>query len=285
MPGRTTAGDAPIDLDAYFARIGYSGPREATPEVLRALHYLHPLAIAFENLDPLLRRGVRLDPASLQEKLVRAGRGGYCFEQNLLFSHVLKALGFRLSGLAARILWNQPEDAVTARGHMLLRVEIDAATYLADVGFGGLTLTAPLLLAPGREQATPHEPFRLVAEGQSFRMQAKLGEAWRSLYRFDLQEQFQVDYEVSNYYLSTHPASHFLKTIIAARPKEKGRCALLDNRLTLHHPDGRSERRELATPAEIREVLEQTFGVVVPDRAAFDAAIARLGLPASSSPR
>ena len=33
--------DAP-DLDAYFRRIGYDGPREPTLAVLRELHALHP---------------------------------------------------------------------------------------------------------------------------------------------------------------------------------------------------------------------------------------------------
>ena len=71
-----------IDLDAYFRRIGYDGPRDASLETLRELHRLHPQAIPFENLDPLLGRPVNLDPASLQAKLVEGGRGGYCFEQN-----------------------------------------------------------------------------------------------------------------------------------------------------------------------------------------------------------
>jgi len=78
-----------IDCDAYFRRIGYAGPRTATLETLRALHALHPQAIAFENLNPLLGWPVPLDAPSLQRKLVHEGRGGCCFEQNLLLSHVL----------------------------------------------------------------------------------------------------------------------------------------------------------------------------------------------------
>src|SRR5471032_2344964 len=97
-----------IDLDAYFARIGYDGPRMATLETLRALHRLQPQVIAFENLDPLLGRPVRLDASSLEQKLVHGGRGGYCFEQNLLFAHALRAIGFKVTELAARVLWNVP---------------------------------------------------------------------------------------------------------------------------------------------------------------------------------
>src|SRR5581483_8518947 len=79
-----------VDLDAYFARVGYDGPRKATLDTLRALHRLHPQAIAFENLSPLLGDPVPLDAAALHDKMVRNGRGGYCFEHNLLFASVLR---------------------------------------------------------------------------------------------------------------------------------------------------------------------------------------------------
>ncbi|TIT54515.1 MAG: arylamine N-acetyltransferase, partial [Mesorhizobium sp.] len=204
--------DIPFDIDAYFARIGYTGLRDASLETLKSLHLLHPQAIPFENLDPFLGHPVRLDLASLQEKIVARGRGGYCFEHNLIFMHVLKALGFAVSGLAARVLWGQPDDAITARSHMLLRVELDGRTYVADVGYGGLTLTAPLLLRPGLEQKTPHETFRMVETGDHFRLQANVGGDWRTIYRFDMQQNYEVDYSVSNHFLSTHPTSHFLSS-------------------------------------------------------------------------
>src|SRR5204862_693519 len=94
-------------------------------------------------------------------KLLTPGRGGWCFEHNLLFAHALEAIGFDVTRLAARVRWNVPEDVVTARSHMLLRVRVDGEDWIADVGFGGLTLTAPLRLRPELEQATPHEPHRI----------------------------------------------------------------------------------------------------------------------------
>jgi N-hydroxyarylamine O-acetyltransferase len=85
-----------IALDAYFHRIGYSGQPSADLETLRSLHYCHAVAIAFENLSPLLNHPVLLDLPSLQQKLIHQGRGGYCFEQNALFRSVLNHPG--LSG-------------------------------------------------------------------------------------------------------------------------------------------------------------------------------------------
>ncbi|BCG91813.1 arylamine N-acetyltransferase family protein [Mesorhizobium sp. 131-2-1] len=263
--------DASFDLDAYFARIGYRGPTEVSLATLQALHRQHPQAIPFENLDPFLGHPVKLDPASLQDKVFARGRGGYCYEHNLIFMHALTALGFAVSGLAARVLWGQPDDAITARSHMLLRVELDGRTHLADVGFGGLTLTAPLLLEAGLEQQTPHETFRLVETDDHFRLQAEIGGAWRSVYRFDMQRAYEVDYAVSSHFLSTHPSSHFLSSVIAARALPDRRYALRNNRLSTHHLGGRTEQREIVTAAELADVLEKQIDIVIPDRPAFEA--------------
>ncbi len=97
-----------IDLDAYFQRIGYDGERTPTLATLRAIHARHATMIPFENLSPLLRQPVRLDLSSLQDKLIHQGRGGYCFEHNLLLRAALLALGFQVRGLAARVRWNVP---------------------------------------------------------------------------------------------------------------------------------------------------------------------------------
>lgn len=264
-----------IDLAAYFRRIGHEEPCPPSLDTLAALHLKHSLAIAFENLDPLLGRAVKLDLSSLKEKLVDSRRGGYCFEQNLLFMNVLRALGFRVSGLAARVLWNQPEGSITPRSHMLLRVELREGTYLADVGFGGLTLTAPLLLEPGLEQETPHETFRLERDSATWRMRARIGGEWRVLYAFQLEEQFQVDYEVSNHYVATHPTSHFIHSLIAARPTSEGRYSLLNKRLTFYDREGRASPRELASPEEIERVLRDIFDIELPDGEAFRLALRR----------
>lgn len=266
---------ATIDLDGYLRRIGYEGPREPTLEVLRALHGRHTESIPFENPNPFVGWPVLLDIPSVERKLVREGRGGYCFEQNALFRRALEALGFAATGLAARVLWNEPEGAITARSHMLLRVEVGGEPYIADVGFGGQTLTGPLRLEPDIEQATPHEPYRLARAGDEFVMQAKVRDAWRPLYRFDLREQLQPDYEVSNWYLSHHPESIFVTGLIAARQAPGVRYALRNNELAVHRMGGGTERHVLGDADELRGVLEGTFRLALPDAPEVGAALAR----------
>jgi N-hydroxyarylamine O-acetyltransferase len=265
-----------IDLDRYFLRIGYKGPRTPTLDTLRAIHALHPASIVFENLDPWLRRPFGLDAASIEGKLVRAGRGGYCFEHNLLLGHALKALGFRVKGLGARPLWRRLEGAVTPREHMLLLVDVAGQPHIADVGFGGMTVTAPLRLDPDTEQATPHELFRVLKVDAEFVLQAKIHSQWAPVYRFDLQEQLQPDYEIANWYHSTHPGSQFINDLIVARPMPGRRYALRNNQLAIHHTEGATERRVLRTVATLRDALTGTFGIVLPDGPDLDDALRRL---------
>jgi N-hydroxyarylamine O-acetyltransferase len=265
---------ARIDLDDYFARIGYAGPLAANLDTLAAIHLQHPIAIPFENLNPLLRWPVRLDAASLQQKLVRDGRGGYCYEHNLLLSHVLQQLGFQVTWLAARVLWNVPEGIMRPRSHMLLLVDLEEGRHVADVGFGGLTLTGPLRLETNIEQQTPHELFRLIADGEAYLMQARIDGAWRSLYAFDLQKQLLTDYELVNWYLCNNPESHFIAGLVAARADRGCRYALRGIEFAVHSLAGGTERRLLTSAGEVRTVLQDTFRIALPERPELDAALA-----------
>ncbi len=265
-----------FDLDAYFERIGYTGSPAPTLETLQRLHALHTEHIAFENLSPWLREPVELDIESLQDKLVRRGRGGYCFEQNLLFARALATVGFRTIGLGARVRWNVPDDVMTARGHMLLRVALPDGDYIADVGFGGMTLTAPLRLAIDVEQPTPHEPFMLSRAGDDYRLQAKVGAAWKTLYVFDLREHHRIDYEVTSWYLSNHPQSHFVTGLVAARPEPGRRHALRNNSYSLHELNGGTHTRVLTSAAELKQLLAGSFRLVLPEGHALDAKLQAL---------
>ncbi len=265
-----------IDLEAYFARVGYDGPATPTLATLSRLHALHAAAIPFENLSPFLGEPVRLDAASLQDKLVARGRGGWCFEQNLLFSYVLEAIGFELTRLAARVRWNVPANVISPRSHCLMRIPIEGRDYIADVGFGGLTLTAPLRLEAGAEQATPHEPHRIVASGSGYALEAKVAGDWQALYTFELHEQQIADYEVSNWYLCHHPQSIFVNGILAGRAGAAERHALRNTRYAIHYPDGQTERRVLSSASEMREVLEGPFRVALPEAQNLDAKLALL---------
>lgn len=264
-----------FDLDAYLARIGYTGARAPTLETLRAIHALHPAAIPFENLNPLLGMPVKLDIESLQQKLIHSGRGGYCYEHNAVFKHALEALGFKVTGLGARVIWNRPIEAITARTHMLLLIDLESDRFIADVGFGGQTLTAPLRLEVDTIQETPHEPYRLIRYDDNFVLQAQIRNEWRALYKFDLQPHFPPDYEVTNWYLSNNPESHFVTGLRAARAIPGRRYGLLNHELSIHE-SGSTQSRTLSSAQEIQETLASTFGIRLPDHPELAATLARL---------
>ena len=272
-----------VDVEAYFQRIGYAGSHDATLEMLAALHLHHPQVIPFENLDPLLKRPVVLSAAAIERKILFGGRGGWCFEQNLLLATVLRELGFRVTGLAARVMWNAPQGVVRARTHMVLLVEgpeereLAGGPYIADVGFGGLTLTGPLRLVPDIEQATPHETFRFLLEADGdYVLQTRIGGEWKPLYRFDLQPQLLVDYELGNWHLCHHPDSPFVSNLMVARVTLDRRYGLFNNRLSIHVLGGESQQTTLATAAELRGTLEHLFGIELPEGREMEAVLARL---------
>lgn len=265
-----------VDIDAYFARVGYTGGREASLQNLREIVRRHTETIPFEDLNPLTGKAVDLDAVALQRKLIDDRRGGYCFEQNLLLSNVLQQLGYHVTGLAARVMWNLPDAMVLPRTHMLLLVELAGEPCIVDVGFGGLTLTGVLRLQAGLEQTTPHEPFRFIRPATSFIMQAWVHSEWCSLYSFDLQEQTQADYEVANWYTSAHPTSRFVNNLIAARTLPDRRYALFNTEFAVHHLNGVTQRRILSSAAELRESLERDFLLQVPDTPDVNEALQRV---------
>jgi N-hydroxyarylamine O-acetyltransferase len=260
------------DLDAYFARIGYAGVRDPSLETLGALMLHHTTTIPFENLDVLLGRRIRLETAALEEKLVRARRGGYCFEQNGLFLTILRALGFRVVTHIGRVRWMVPADVTLPPTHMVLRVEIDGRSWLADVGFGGVGLTGPIALDTTKSQRTPHGIHRVLRQNGRFVHQAKIGDAWNDIYAFAPDEVPAIDYEVANWYTSTHPESRFKQNIIvASATRDGGRRTLFNREFTTRDRDGHAEKRDLANQAELLAVLAEQFDLRFPEGTEFEA--------------
>lgn len=259
----------PLDLDAYLERIGYSGPLGPTYAVLEALHLAHASHIPFENLDVLLKRPIRLDLASLQAKLVRDRRGGYCFEQNLLLAAALERLGFPVRLVAARVRHRGDRDL--PRTHMFLLAGAGGAEWVADVGFGGEGLLLPVPLGEGAEARHYAWRYRIVEEkpGQ-WLLQSGRPEGWANLYSFTLEPQTPADCEMANHYTSTHPDSPFVSTLTAQLPTPEARHVLRNRELIVDRGGGRVERRALVDDEELLRVLAATFGLAFPAGTRFD---------------
>lgn len=255
-----------LDLAAYARRIDHSDQLAPTLETLKSLHLAHATHIPFENLDVLLRRPIRLDLESLWAKLVIDGRGGYCFEQNALFAVVLETIGFRVTRLAARVRMGAAQ--VRPRSHMLLAVNLEGQNWIADVGFGVDVFLHPILLMPGSIAPQFGWNYRVIAEGSVYVVQSLRPEGWLDLYSFTLEEQHPVDYEVSNYFTSTHPSSPFLNTLLVQLPAAGRRRMLVNRRLIESQPDNTSETIVPGDEA-LLEVLAEHFKLRFPSGTRF----------------
>ncbi|WP_406288188.1 arylamine N-acetyltransferase [Embleya sp. NBC_00896] len=259
-----------LDLDAYFARVGWTGERAPTWATLRSLHLAHVVTIPFENIEVLLGGVPSLEPADLEDKLVRQGRGGYCFEHNLLFAAVLESLGFGVTRLSARV--RMGSDAVRPLTHILLAVDVpgEKHPYIADVGFGSGGLIEPLPLLPGVASPQGAWRYRLVREGDLWLLQTVYGgDGWFTVYAFTLERREPVDYEVANWFVATHPRSPFRNTLRVQRSGPHERAFVEDRLLTVVRCDGSREERELKDDHEVLRLLVRDFGLLLPWDTAF----------------
>ncbi|MDO3649129.1 arylamine N-acetyltransferase family protein [Nocardia mangyaensis] len=257
-----------LDLDAYLARIGYTGPRAATVETLRALVRGHTTTIPFENLEIILGRGIALDLESLQDKLIRRRRGGYCFENVAVFAAALERFGFGVTGLSGRVTYGVL-DAGTLRPatHALLRVTVpgDDRVWICDVGFGFGPLE-PFELLDGRGEFGLGD-WRYRLERRTGALGAPLWvlfqrshEGWLDRHTFTEDPQYRIDYTVGNHFVSTFPRSPFISRPYVQRFLPGAHHILDDLRLTTEYPDGAAQTRDI-DPVDLPKVLVEVFDI------------------------
>ncbi|MGY2374420.1 arylamine N-acetyltransferase family protein [Pseudomonas sp. SDO524_S393] len=260
----------------YLQRLGYDAPPPPTLQTLRELQLRHVCTFAFENLSSLLHLPVPLDLASVEQKVLLDGRGGYCFELNQLFLALLQELGFEARGLTGWVVMGGPPDVRTGRTHRLSLVTLDGVHYVTDVGFGGMVPSSPLRLDTEAPQVTAHEPYRLTFNNGHYTLWAQVGEEWRCLYVFDLEEQADIDYEIGNWYVSTHPQSSFVGQLKAALLAPGRRYTLGNANYAVHYLDRPSDKRTLKQVDEVLAVLRDTLGIRLPQHPGLHDALERL---------
>jgi len=250
-----------LDLDAYLARLG---PRRSRgrPD-LAELHRAHVAAIPFENLDPRRGMPVSLELGDLEGKLVRRGRGGYCFEQNLLLKAALEGLGAQVEMLLARVRLGRPAGNPGPRTHLVLRVRADGRDWHADVGFGRGTLLEPIPFGPGGPYEQSGWSFRVVEDGPELVLQTVQGSDWVDVYGFVPEPVPMIDVELSNWFTSTHPRSPFVTGLIVVTQRLDGTRLILSDwqglSLTEETPGGASVRPVGAS--EVDGLIEARFGL------------------------
>lgn len=252
-------------LDDYLARIHFVAVPTVSLDTLRTLHLQHNCTIPFENIEVVLPREIELSDEAIFNKLVVARRGGYCFEQNGLFERALREIGFEVRSLLARVVLSNPPH-MPPRTHRVLLVTLDNEQWIADVGFGGQTLTAPVRLQADIEQETPHGLYRLQQTGPDWILQFRHHDRWQSIYQFEMGPQYQADFVMGNFHSAHWPQSHFRHHLLMCRHLPDGGKLTLTNYRFTHWQDGRVQEEKILPDARaLYSLMQQRFGLGVDD--------------------
>jgi N-hydroxyarylamine O-acetyltransferase len=248
-------------LDDYLRKIGVTSPVGATLETLRRVHLAHRETCLFENLSIQRGGGVSLALDNLERKFLDDGGGGYCFEHNTLFAAALRDLGFSVTTLLGRVRRGPPERWV--RTHMVLRLMIDGAPWLADVGFGGFGLLEPIPIAERASADQGGATYALRREGAEWVLSMRDLSSTIDMYEFTEDPQTAGDIEVANHYTATHPDSRFRRTLTIQRGTRDQRTLLRDNMLTRFRA-GRTTDEPVAR-GQLRSLVRDVFGIELAD--------------------
>lgn len=264
-----------MNLQAYFSRIGFSGPIEPSLDVLRSLHTCHLLSVPFENLTIHSGGRVQLDPPLLYDKIVNQRRGGFCFENNGLFLWLLKKLGFQVTVLSGQVkssltgFYGPPFD------HLILMVSLDGRRWLCDVGFGAPGFVTPLSLDTSGPQEQGHRVYRIRKAMEMHFLEWQRDEnrgadgKWDEIYKFKLEPRRLEEFaEMCQYHQCSLYSIFFCKSLCTVL-KPGGRVTYIGRRLiSVTFPtEGRGGQLETTTRElkddELPGILAEKFGVVL----------------------
>lgn len=249
------------NLKQFCDRIQYDGPLIPTLDVLKSLQFHFILTFPFENLsihglshispndnDYVSTIPVSMNPAIIEDKLLRQGRGGYCFEMNQYFSCVLRAVGFTIATKSARVLWRFEPGFAQARTHLVTLVWLDNTRYLCDVAFGANSSPIPLQLDNDAPQSCLYDTYRIVPMPSPHPrhhkvLQIRCNEAvnepvgdkgcpeWLDMYYFDEHEISTVaDWEQASFQVCMYRPGLFVSHMLIGFTTLQGRLALFDNK-------------------------------------------------------
>lgn len=255
-----------FNMDKYLERIGYTGKPSADYKTLSELQYRHFLSVPYENIDILNGIPLSLEIDDLFEKIVIKNRGGYCFELNALFNHLLQEIRFKTTTYISRFLLGEPN--IPMRRHRVMKVETgNKEIYLADVGVGSEVPVRPLKLEEGYEEEVRGTLYKLTKEPffgwvLSYFDRKNGRNEWERVYSFTEEEQLEVDFIQPDFYCQYHPGSIFKSQRMVALRTESGKNTIDGNKLKIITNGNVKERT--FDESELNTILKEYFGINVP---------------------
>lgn len=252
-------------INLYLRRIGCADVHAPDLEFLRRLQYNHLLYVPYENLDPM--NGVPLSLASedLFTKIILHDRGGFCFELQGLFCHLLVSLGYRVTQYAGRFM--DVPGQIQMRRHRVLVVDLDSRQYVCDVGVRSESPRIPLEFSEGKIQSDAISEYRYHRD--SFYgwvlEQKESGKPWKPLLGFTEEVQVNDDYIMPCFFCEKHPDSTFNKFMKISRFTPDSSLTIVENTFKVYRHGCVIKRQVLESRTAVKASLRDTFGISVPE--------------------
>jgi N-hydroxyarylamine O-acetyltransferase len=258
--------DLSTSADAYLRRLGLE-VEPPSAEALIRLHRAQVERVPYETL--WIHMGERWGAGSTEsfERTARTGRGGYCFQLNGAFGHLLEVLGYQVVRHVGGVHGPEGPSEEEMTNHLVLTVHglpteaNPEGVWYVDVGLGD-ALHDPLPLAAGSYESGP---FRIRLEETSSGpgdwhlahdpAGGFTGMAWRS-------SAAEPDaFEARHRWLSTSPESGFVRVLTVQRRDATGADILQG--LRFRRIGDAPTEVTLASSEELVDLLRTAFGLDV----------------------
>jgi N-hydroxyarylamine O-acetyltransferase len=259
-----------VTVAQYLARLGLEGIGPPSTDALADLQARHLECVVFENLEIQRARPTTVDYAESAERIVKRGRGGYCFHLNGAFGLLLEALGYEVSRRRGTV--QPPLDKAPTRllNHLVVLVHglptsgHPAGTWWVEVGFGDGP-ARPLALRAGAAEDELHtyalEPSPVYAGGWRL-LQGEAEDL--AIIDVDTAQPPAAELAAAHERLSVSPQSRFVRTATVQRRDARGVDVLRARTLSRIERAG-TDTTLLADEGEWFAALADVFGLDLRD--------------------
>jgi arylamine N-acetyltransferase len=264
-----------VAVEDYLAHIGAGDASAPSLAALAELQARHLERVVFENLEIQRGRPTTVDYAESAERIVKRGRGGYCFHLNGAFGLLLEALGYEVSRRRGTV--QPPPETAPSRllNHLVVLVHglptsaNPEGTWWTEVGLGD-GCTQPLALRPGIRDDAPYtyelQPSPVYAGG--WRLLQADGDGF-GIVDVDSEQAQAAEVAAAHERLATSPESGFVRTATFQRRDARGVDRLRARTLS-RVERGAMRKTLLADEGEWFGALADVFGLALADVAAAE---------------
>jgi N-hydroxyarylamine O-acetyltransferase len=259
-----------VSVADYLARLGLEASGPPSADALAELQGRHLERVVFENLEIQRGRPTTVEDAESAERIVKRGRGGYCFHLNGAFGLLLEALGYEVTRRRGTVQPPPGEPPGCLLNHLVVLVHglpttaHPQGTWWAEVGLADGP-TAPLALSAGHGEDVL---YRYAIEASPV-----YAGGWRLLQGVqgrsgvvDVDSAAPAPGEVAAAHerLSTSPESRFVRTATVQR-RQAGGLDVLRGRWLAHVGRAGTRTTLLADEGEWFAALADVFDLDLPD--------------------